>query len=298
LPSFNDDIQGTGAVVAAAILAAGRATGVALEDQRVLFVGAGAAGVGIARQLRSLSVPTGSAQPATLALFDTQGLVVDDRPELEDHKLEFASSPAAAAAMGLKPGQRNDLARVVEAFAPTVIVGTTGEPGVFDQKVITAVAGQTERPLVMALSNPTSKTEGLPADIVDWTGGRGLIATGSPFDPVEYQGRTIPVSQANNVYVFPGVGLGAIVSGASEVNDAMFAAAAETLALQVADTDLASGALYPPVTDLRSISRHIAAAVARAARDTGVADDLSDDDIEAALDREIWDLEYPRLQPG
>jgi len=151
---------------------------------------------------------------------------------------------------------------------------------------------------VMALSNPTSKTEGVPADIVEWTGGRALIATGSPFEPVAHEDRSIPVSQCNNVYVFPGVGLGALLAGATQVNDAMFAAAAETLALEVADEDLANGALYPPISDLRSISRHIASAVARAARDTGVGEDLSDEDIEAALDREVWDLEYPRLEPA
>ena len=151
--------------------------------------------------------------------------------------------------------------------------------------------------LVMALSNPTSKTEGIPADIIRWTDGRALIATGSPFDPVEHGGRSIPISQCNNVYVFPGVGLGAIVSGATQVNGAMFAAAAETLALQVSDSDLADGALYPPISELRSISREIAGAVARAARDTGVGLGLSNEEIEAALDREIWDLEYPALQP-
>ena len=299
LPSFNDDIQGTGAVVAAGVLAACRATGVKLEDQRILLVGAGAAGVGIARQLQHLIEAIGPPIPSPpLALFDTQGLLVDDRVGIDEHKRDFALSAASAAEIGCDPTERVDLARVVEAFEPTVIVGTTGQPGVFDEELMRAMAAHAERPLVMALSNPTSKTEGVPADIVAWTRGRALVATGSPFEPVPYEGRSIPVSQCNNVYVFPGVGLGAILAGATRVNDAMFAAAAEALALEVTDEDLADGALYPPISDLRSISRHIAAAVARAARDTGVGDDLSDEAIEEAIDREVWDLEYPRLEPA
>jgi malic enzyme len=297
LPSFNDDIQGTGAVVAAGLLAACRATGVKIEDQRVLLVGAGAAGVGIARQIRHLLEEAGSPDSgAGLALFDTLGLLVEHRV-LDEHKREFAWTAASVAEMGLDSSELEDLAAVVAAFRPTVIIGTTGQPGVFDESIIRTMAAHAERPLVMALSNPTSKTEGVPVDIVEWSDGRALIATGSPFEPVTHGDRLIPVSQCNNVYVFPGVGLGAIVSGASEVNDAMFAAAADSLACQVSDQDLAAGALYPPVTDLRPISRKIAAAVARAARETGVGLDLSDEDIEAALDREIWDLEYPRLQP-
>ncbi len=299
LPSFNDDIQGTGAVVAAGILAAGRATGTELGDQRILFVGAGAAGVGIARQLRHLMEATGAPNPAArLALVDTEGLLVDDRVEVDAHKRDVAMIAAAAADTGLDAADRRDLTRVVEALRPTVIVGTTGQPGLFDEPLMRTMAAHTERPLVMALSNPTSKTEGAPADIASWTDGRAVIATGSPFEPVEQGGRAIPVSQCNNVYVFPGVGLGAIVSGASEVNDAMFAAAATTLAGEVSDDDLVAGALYPPLSQLRSISRNIAAAVVRAARDTGVGEPLSDGDIEAALDHQIWDLEYPRLEPS
>ncbi len=298
LPSFNDDIQGTGAVVAAGLLAACRATGVKLEDQRVLFVGAGAAGVGIARQIRHLLEAAGATDPlAGLALFDTQGLLVDDRRDLDAHKREFAWSGECMAELGMGAPERENLVRFVEGFRPTVIIGTTGQPGIFDERVMSVMADHAERPLVMALSNPTSRTEGIPADIIGWTDGRALVATGSPFDPVAFEDRSIPVSQCNNVYVFPGVGLGAIVSGASQVNDEMFAAAAETLALLVSDDDLAQGALYPPITDLRPVSRQIATAVARVARDTGVGLDQTDEEIEAALDREIWDLEYPVLQP-
>jgi malate dehydrogenase (oxaloacetate-decarboxylating) len=298
LPSFNDDIQGTGAVVAAGLLAACRATGVKIEDQRVMFVGAGAAGVGIARQIRHLLEAAGVGDPLSqLALFDSQSLLVDDREGLDEHKLEFSWAADSLEGRGIDDTARTDLASFIAAFEPTVIIGTTGQAGVFDEAVIRTMGEHADRPLVMALSNPTSMTEGIPQDIIGWTEGRALIATGSPFDPVLFDDREYPISQCNNVYIFPGVGLGAIVSSATKVNDAMFAAAAESLADQLSDDDLAAGALYPPITDLRPISRVIAAAVARAARDTGVGADMTDAEIEAALDRQIWDLEYPRLLP-
>ena len=298
LPSFNDDIQGTGAVVAAGLLAACRATGVKLADQRVMFVGAGAAGVGIARQLDHLLEAVGVSEPGRhLALFDSQGLLVEDREGLDDHKREYSWTAGMLEERGIGGEERTDLAGFIAAFEPTVLIGTTGQPGVFDEEIITTMAAHADRPLVMALSNPTSKTEGVPADICRWADGRALIATGSPFDPVEHGDRILPISQCNNVYVFPGVGMGALVSEASEVTDAMFAAAAEALAGMVPEGDLAAGALYPPLAELRPISRTIAAAVARAARDSGVGRDMSDEEIEAELDSQIWDLEYPRLQP-
>ena len=296
LPSFNDDIQGTGAVVVAGLLAACRATGVKIEDQRVMFVGAGAAGVGIARQIRYLLNAAGVADPlAHLALFDSGGLLTADRDGLDEHKEEFAWGGALLD--GIPEAARTDLAAFVDAFEPTVLIGTTGQPGVFDEPIITTMAAHADRPLVMALSNPTSKTEGIPADMCAWADGRALIATGSPFDPVEHGGATIPVSQCNNVYVFPGVGMGTIVSGAREVTESMFAAASQALAGLVDDEALSGGWLYPPLADLRSISRTIAGAVARAARDAGVGRELTDAEIETELDRRTWDLEYPKLLP-
>lgn len=298
IASFNDDIQGTGAVVAAGLLAACRATGVKLSDQKVMFVGAGAAGVGIARQIEHLMEAAGVESPkANLAMFDSEGLVVDDRPELDEHKRDFAWPAESLVERGVTRSPRADVAEFVDVFHPTVLIGTTGQPGVFDESVIATMARHTERPLVMALSNPTSKTEGVPEDMVCWSQGRALIATGSPFEPVQFEGHLVPVSQCNNVYIFPGVGMGAIVAGAREVTESMFAAAAETLAEMVPEDDLATGALYPPLADLRRISRAIATAVARAARDAGVGRDMSDDEIETELDRQVWDLNYPRLQP-
>jgi malate dehydrogenase (oxaloacetate-decarboxylating) len=298
LPCFNDDIQGTAAVVGAAVLAACRATGTKLADQRVLLVGAGAAGVGIARHLRHELEMTGVAGDnlfRAVTLMDTAGLVALDRATLDDHKTSVAWPAELAHQTGLNGA--SGLSDVIDAIRPTVIIGTTGEPGVFDEDVVRSVAAHVERPMVMALSNPTSKTEAVPADVFKWTDGRALMATGSPFDPVEYAGRKLHVSQGNNVYVFPGVGLGAIVSGAREVTDGMFAAAANALAELVHEDDLAEGKLYPPLADLRSISRTIARAVAVAACDSGVARSMTSEQIDDALAHEIWDLDYPTLRP-
>ena len=298
LPSFNDDIQGTAAVVVAGILAACRATGTKLADQRVMLVGAGAAGVGIARHLRhelEMAGVAGRDLFRAVTLLDTAGLVAGDRPNMDVHKQDVAWPADVAHDLGLNGS--SGMLDVIDVLHPTVLIGTTGEPGVFSEEVLTAVASYVDRPVVMALSNPTSKSEAIPADVSRWTKGRALMATGSPFAPVEYEGALLPVSQGNNVYVFPGIGMGAIVSKARVVTDAMFAAAANALADLVEEQDLQRGVLYPPIGELRSISRAIARAVAIAGRDSGSGADLSDAEIDRALDHEIWDLDYPKLRP-
>ncbi len=296
--SFNDDIQGTAGVVVAGILAACRATGTKLADQRVMLVGSGAAGVGIARHLHHELESVGVAGDdlfRAICMLDTNGLVALDRETMDLHKEPLAWPAELAASYGLTGS--SGLAEVLAAVKPTVLIGTTGEPGVFSEPLIRTMAAHVERPVVMALSNPTVKSEAVPADVFEWTDGKALMATGSPFDPVEYQGRTLRVSQGNNVYVFPGVGLAAIVTGAKQVTDGMFAAAANALAGMVAEADLDDGVLYPPLADLRSISRVIASAVAREACDSGVGKKMTCSEIEEALDHEIWDLDYPILRP-
>lgn len=298
LPSFNDDIQGTAAVVVAAILAGCRATGTKLADQRVVLVGAGAAGVGIARHLHHEMEMVGVGGDdlfRAITLLDTGGLVAHDRPTMDDHKTSLAWPADMAHRFGLTG--ESELPAVIDAVHPTVLVGTTGEPGVFSEDIIRAVSANVERPVIMALSNPTSKTEAQPADVFRWTEGRALMATGSPFDTVEHEGTKLHVSQGNNVYVFPGIGMGAIVSGATEVTDSMFAAAANALADLVTDEDLAAGKLYPGLANLRPITRTIARAVAVAACESGVATKLTPDEVDAALNHEIWDLNYPTLRP-
>jgi len=300
LPSFNDDIQGTAAVVTAGVHSASRATGIPIAEERFLLVGAGASGVGIARHLRhELEVAglAGEALSEAIGLVDTQGFVIGDRPGLDAHKRGVAWPAEAAAARGLT-AETTDLAQIVERMQPTVLIGTTGQGGVFDERVLKALVQHVDRPLVMALSNPTTKTEANPSEVVACTQGRALMATGSPFDPVAYGDRLVPISQCNNVYIFPGVGLGAIVSNARAVTDSMLAASATALAAQVDQETLDEGALYPPLRNLRSITRSIATAVAEAARDDGVGDQMTSDEIAAALDSEMWDLDYPTLIPG
>ena len=298
LPSFNDDIQGTAAVVVAAILAGCRATGTKLADQRVVLVGAGAAGVGIARHLHHEMEMVGVAGEdlyKAITLLDTGGLVSHERATMDAHKEALAWPVELTRRLGLTGDSA--LPAVIDEVHPTVIIGTTGEPGVFSEDIIRSVAGHVERPVVMALSNPTSKTEAIPADVFRWTDGRALMATGSPFDPVEYEGTKLHVSQGNNVYVFPGIGMGAIVSGATEVTDSMFAAAANALADLVTEEDLEAGRLYPGLANLRPITRTIARAVALAACESGVARGLTADEVDDALDHEIWNLDYPVLRP-
>jgi malic enzyme len=298
LPSFNDDIQGTAAVVVAGVLAACRATGTKLADERVVLVGAGAAGVGIARHLRhelEMAGVVGEDLFRAVTLLDSSGLVAADRDSMDVHKEDVAWPIELCDRMGLTGS--SGLPEVIEALHPTVLIGTTGQPSLFGEEVVTAVASHVERPVIMALSNPTSKSEAVPTDVFKWTEGRALMATGSPFAPVEYEGRLLPVSQGNNVYVFPGVGMGAIVAQATVVTDAMFAAAANALAGMLSEEDLARGVLYPPLADLRRISRGIARAVAVAARDSDTGADMTDAEIDEALEHEVWDLDYPTLKP-
>lgn len=291
LPCFNDDVQGTAAVVVAGVLTGLRANGQTLADARILLAGAGAAGIGIARLLRLAMLDAGLDDDhvrQAVRLVDTQGLVHAGRTDLDPVKAELA----CAATDGATPS----LLESVTSFRPTILVGTTGAAGTFDQPLIEAMDERVEpaiRPIVMPLSNPTSKAEAAPADVLAWTRGRALVATGSPFPAVTLDGVTHEIGQANNVCIFPGVGLGAIVAEAGTVTDRMFLLAARELADAVTADRLASGALYPPVGDLRAVSRRVAIAVAREAG--GLPDP------EAAVDAATWwpdYVPYVRIVPG
>jgi malic enzyme len=295
LASFNDDIQGTAAVVAAGILAAIRHRDRLLSEQRVVFVGAGAAGIGIARLLAAVMREEGATEDVvrrSLVMLDSKGLVHDGRADVADDKRPFALPEKDLADYGLLDPASHDLESVVRRVGPTVLVGTSGVPGVFTEQAIRLMAERVDVPLVLPLSNPTSRAEATPQDVLTWTDGRALVATGSPFAPVHLAGRTHVVGQANNVFVFPGVGLGAVVSHAHVVTDRMLLTAAYTLADLVPAERLAEGALYPRLADLRLISRAVAIAVARAARDGGVGRYLDDAGIESAVDAAMWTPEY------
>ncbi len=295
LPSFNDDIQGTAAVVIAGIMAALRRSGEAFSAQRLVFLGAGAAGLGIARLASQVMRNEGMAAEAirnAIVMLDSRGLVFHGRDHVDDDKYPFALTAAAMSGYGFEPADCYDLEAVVRHVAPTILVGTSGMPGAFTQAAVSEMAARTSRPIVFPLSNPTSKSEATPADVLAWTGGRALVATGSPFAPVDVAGARHEVGQANNVFIFPGVGLGAIVSRARVVTDGMFLAAAQTLAGLVTDQRLAAGALYPRLSDLRRVSRAIAIAVATEARAAGVAQLGQADDISAAIEAAMWTPAY------
>ena len=303
VPSFNDDIQGTAVVVVAGVLAALRAQRATLGDVRVLLVGAGAAGIGIARLLRDAMRDAGLSGEATgrqIVLVDSHGLVHSRRADLDASKREFAIDAEALQAgpiadLGNGTGVSPDhLTAIVRALRPTVLVGTTATPGTFDEATVRAMAAGVRQPLIMPLSNPTSKAEATPADILAWTDGRALVATGSPFGPVDHAGVRREVGQANNVFVFPGLGLGTIVSESREVSDGMLLRAAHTLASHVSEQRLAAGALYPAIHELRSVSRAIAFQVAREAVAAGLArsDDRTDEELARAVESAMWWPEY------
>jgi len=256
--SFNDDIQGTAAVALAGVYSALRASGGQLAEQRLLFLGAGEAATGIAELIVAAmieqGVPSDAARRACW-LFDSRGLVVAERGDLAAHKRPFAHPHAAVAGF----------VDAIEALRPTGIIGVAATAGAFNQAAIEAMARLNRQPIVFALSNPTSKAECSAQQAYEWSGGRALFASGSPYDPVVVQGRRFVPRQGNNSYVFPGIGLGAIAVRAKRITDEMFLAAARTLADQVSGADLEQGSLYPPLADVRTVSAQIACAVAEVA---------------------------------
>jgi malic enzyme len=288
VPSFNDDVQGTGAVVLAGLLAA-RGGVEGLRSDRFMFLGAGAAGIGIARLLdRQLHIQAAApGRRPVIVMLDSHGLVHLDRPGLGDDQRPFAVDPAWFAAAGLTGIDLADPVAIARAFQPTVLIGTTGTAGTFSEALIREVADHAETPVILPMSNPSNKTEAQPGQILEWTGGRALIATGSPFVTP-----TRTIGQANNVFIFPGVGLGALVAEAREVTDEAFLTAAQELAGFVTPERLASGGIYPPISDLRSIARRIAIAVVRRLRDTGYGRQFRDEDIEPAVERAMWTPAY------
>ncbi|MFI5169223.1 MAG: NAD-dependent malic enzyme [Vicinamibacterales bacterium] len=292
---FNDDIQGTAAVALAGILAGARATGVPLKEQRVVILGAGAAGIGIARLLRDAfdeAGLSGDALTTAIANLDSHGLLVDDEPISDVHKRAFAWPGALAENVGLGKGRPRDLEAVVRAVKPTVLIGTSGVPGTFTETIVRAMAALVDRPLIFPMSNPTSMSEAKPEDLVSWTGGRALIATGSPFEPVPFGRRRITIGQGNNAFVFPAMGLAALVSEAREVTDGMFAAAARCLAQQVREHDLRAGSLFPSQSEIRQVTAAIAEAVVREARDEGVGRAIPDEAVSKAIAAAMWEPEY------
>ncbi|HEY7522316.1 MAG TPA: NAD-dependent malic enzyme [Candidatus Limnocylindrales bacterium] len=304
IASFNDDIQGTGAVVVAGLLAARRARG-GLAGDRFLFVGAGAAGIGIAGLLRrelaseATGVPLGPDPGAgsAMALMDRRGLVHLGRSELADDQRPFAVDPRPFIEAGLSEAQLADPVAIARVLRASVLIGTTGTRGAFPAELVREVARHDPEPVILPLSNPGDRSEAQPAEILTWTGGRALVATGSPSEDVPLPSGRRVIGQANNVFVFPGMGLAAVLAEAREVTDDAFLVAAHELAALVEPGRLASGAIYPPVGSLRLAARTIAAGVIRHLRDTGFGRQFRDEEIEAVVDRAMWWPDYPACFP-
>lgn len=294
--SFNDDIQGTGAVALAGLFSALRIKESPLSEQRVVIHGAGAAGLGIARQikdaLRSHGVPEKDLH-RHVALLDSRGLLVDDKPGSDAYKEELAWPHDFALSLGID--EDRSLEATVAAFKPTVLIGTSGQPGAFHRDLVRVMYANCTAPVIMPMSNPTSNSEALPEELLAWTEGKALVATGSPFEPVTYQDRVIEIGQGNNVFIFPALGLGTLLAGATEVTDTMITAVAEALAGQVTQDELNRGLLYPSIDRLRETTAVCAAEVCRQAFDDGVATADLPDDVDAAARDAMWCPEYPEF---
>ena len=298
LPTFNDDVQGTGAVAAAGMHAACRISGIDFRDSRTVVHGAGAAGLGIARQIRDQLQQEGvegeELKRAILAT-DSRGVLCDDRENLDEYKHEFAWPAEWVAEIGLGVEDRADLAKIVAAHQANVLIGTSGQAGCFTEEVVRAMARNTEQPVIMPMSNPTVIAEATPEDILRWTDGKALVATGSPFAPVNISGEEHRIGQANNVFVFPGIGLGAIISGATEITDAMIGASSTALAHALKDEELEHRCLMPEVGRLWEVCGIVGLAVAKQAIADGVATYTKVDALERKIEAYRWKPRYPEI---
>lgn len=291
---FNDDIQGTAAVSVGSLIAASRAANKQLKDQTIAFLGAGSAGCGIAEQIIAQMIAEGLTDAEArkrVFMVDRFGLITENQPNLLDFQRKLAQQPEDVAQWG-NADEIISLLDVVQNAKPTVLIGVSGQPGLFTKEIIETLAENCDNPIVLPLSNPTSRVEAVPADIIEWTKGKALIATGSPFAPVNYQDRIYNISQCNNSYIFPGIGLGVIASGAKRVTDNMLMASSNALAdcspkLQDPNADL-----LPDLSQIQQISKVIAVKVAQAAMDDGVAPVMSLKDVQQKIDDNFWKPEY------
>jgi malate dehydrogenase (oxaloacetate-decarboxylating)(NADP+) len=282
---FNDDIQGTASVTVAGIFSALRVTGKRMSEQTFLCLGAGEAATGISDLLCAAMVDDGLKPEQARArcwMVDSKGLVVASRTDLAEHKLAYAHEHASVA----------DFLGAVEVLKPTAIIGVGATPGMFTREVVEEMTRLNDRPIVFALSNPTSKSECTAEQAYAWSGGKALFASGSPFDAVDYAGQHYVPRQGNNSYIFPGVGLGVVSVGATRVTDEMFMAAARALALHTSEADLAQGSLYPPLNRVRGVSAHIAAAVAEVAYRDELATVERPDDLLEFMKSQMYDPQY------
>lgn len=295
LCTFNDDIQGTGAVTLAGLLAAAEVTETKISRQRVVILGAGSSSQGISDQIMTAMTTEGltpAEARARIWQVDSQGLVLADRAGLEPAKARYAQPPEQVAGWRLNDLNHIAFADVVGNLHPTVLIGTSAQPGAFTKEIVLDMAEHCERPIIFPLSNPTSKSEAVPIDLIDWTDGRALVATGSPFPAVVYDKKVIHIGQCNNAFIFPGVGLGVIAAGARRVTDAMFVAAARALAEFSPALHDETAALFPALEEVRKVSRRVALAVALEALSAGLAPEATRDEMETRIERAMWTPRY------
>ncbi len=290
---FNDDIQGTAAVTVGTLLAACKNSGRQLKDQRIVFLGAGSAGCGIAEQIIEQMKREGLSDEQAreqIYLLDSRGLVTDDLEYLKPFQRPVAQKRSATEGWTRNDNGRVDFFNTVKHAKPTILVGVSGQPGVFNEDIVKMMMQHTDAPIILPLSNPTSQCEALPEDVLKWTDGKAIVATGSPFEPVELNGKTYPIAQCNNAYIFPGVGLGVLASKATRVTENMLMASSEALAECAQEYD--SNALLPPLSDIRNVSKIIAKAVARQAMEDDVAVTISDEALDEKIEANFWIPEY------
>lgn len=295
LRTFNDDIQGTGAVTLAGLLAATKISGSRLCDQRIVILGAGSSATGISEQIVAGMQREGVSREearSRIWLVDSHGLVHDRREDLEPFKVTYAQPFQSLIGWSLVHTTRICFEEVIQNVHPTVLIGTSAQPGAFSEEIVREMAQYVERPIIFPLSNPTAKSEATPKCLLSWTNGRALIATGSPFNPVTINGRSVSIGQCNNAFIFPGIGLGVLASGAKPVSNEMFVAAA--IALSELSPALAEVGqpLYPPLERVRDVSYRVALAVAREAQRSGLAEMTSEEELERRILGKIWTPHY------
>jgi malate dehydrogenase (oxaloacetate-decarboxylating) len=298
--SFNDDIQGTGAVSLAALMSAMKIKKQRFNDQRFVIVGMGQAGTGIASNIRRMLIEEGASEEEAqnkLYAFDFPGLLVDDMAGLTEYQKPYAQKRSNLAVWKLESPGTISLMDVLRNAKPTILIGVTATNGLFNAEVLGQMAKNNDRPIIFALSNPTSKSECTAEEVAIATKGKGLVATGSPFPPFNYEGKAFTTSQCNNMFIFPGIGLGALVSKATKITTKMFLAASKALSAFVTPEQLAKNMLLPQLTDIRKVSLHVAKAVAVEARESGLGRRLSDDELGRVIEKAQWEPHYYHYKP-
>jgi malate dehydrogenase (oxaloacetate-decarboxylating) len=296
LLTFNDDIQGTASVTLGAALGAVKVTGKSLNDQQIVMLGAGSAGIGVADGLRAAMVEEGLSEQVARSHFwviDKTGLLHSGRKDLTPEQAVYAQPEERLAGWPRTSNGQAGLADVITKIDATILIGLSTVGGAFSESIVREMARKVQRPIIFPLSNPTSKSEAKPDDLIQWTEGRALIATGSPFPPVRYGGKTIPIAQCNNVFIFPAMGLGVVASGARRVTDAMMLTAARTLGENSPALKDSAASLLPPLTDIRRVAAEIATAVGVEAQKGGVAPKLAREELRGKVTATQWVPSYP-----